>query len=86
VSFVRNEFGAAFGEHATLDQWRAALPRRTLVVSAADTKRSSREIVEILSLAGAGWDFARIAEGGHMSPLTRPELVNPVIAQFLDHG
>lgn len=84
VSFVRNEFGAAFGERATLDQWRAALPRRTLILSAADTKRSSREVVEVLSLAGAGWEFARIAEGGHMSPLTQPQRVNPVIAAFLD--
>ena len=84
VGLVRNEFAAAFGARATLDEWRAALPRQTLVTFAADTTRPSREIADLLSLAGAGWEFARVIRGGHMSPLTRPELVNPVIAQFLD--
>lgn len=86
VGLVRNEFAAAFGARLTLDDWRAALPRKTLVTFAADTTRPSREIADLLSLAGAGWDFARIGSGGHMSPLTRPALVNPVIARFLEQG
>lgn len=84
IGLVRNEFAAAFGARLMLDEWRDALPRKTLVTFAADTTRPSREIADLLSLAGAGWDFARINSGGHMSPLTRPELVNPVVAQFLD--
>jgi pimeloyl-ACP methyl ester carboxylesterase len=86
IGLVRNEFAAAFGARLTLDEWRDSLPRRTLVTFAADTTRPSREIADLLSLAGAGWDFARINSGGHMSPLTRPELVNPVVAGFLDHA
>jgi pimeloyl-ACP methyl ester carboxylesterase len=84
VGLVRREFGAAFGQRTTLDEWSVALPRKTLVTFAADTTRPSREIADLLSLAGAGWEFARIPRGGHMSPLTQPDLVNPVIAQFLD--
>jgi pimeloyl-ACP methyl ester carboxylesterase len=84
VSLVLNEFRAALTSRTTLDEWRASLPRRTLVIAASDTKRSSREVVELLSLTGAGWEFARVPEGGHMSPLTQPQLVNPVIADFLD--
>ena len=84
IGLVRNEFAAAFGACLTLDEWRASLPRRTLVTFAADTTRPSREIADLLSLARAGWDFARINSGGHMAPLTRPELVNPVVARFLD--
>jgi len=84
IGLVRNEFAAAFGARLSLDEWRDALPRRTLVTFAADTTRPSREIADLLSLAGAGWDFARINAGGHMSPLTRPELVNAVVAGFLD--
>jgi len=84
IGLVRNEFAAAFGARRALDDWRDALPRRTLVAFAADTTRPSREIADLLALAGAGWDFARLASGGHMAPLTRPELVNPVVAGFLD--
>jgi hypothetical protein len=29
------------------------------------------------------WAFASMS-GGHMAPLTRPELVNPLIRRFLD--
>ncbi len=84
VGLVRNEFAAAVGARLALADWRASLPQRTLVTFAADTTRPSREIADLLALAGAGWAFARIPRGGHMSPLTRPELVNPVIARFLE--
>jgi hypothetical protein len=30
------------------------------------------------------WKFCQIASGGHMAPLKRPDLTNPLIAQFLD--
>ncbi len=84
VGLVRNEFAAAIGARLALADWRASLPQRTLVTFAADTTRPSREIADLLALAGAGWAFARIPRGGHMSPLTRPELVNPVIVRFLE--
>jgi len=35
-------------------------------------------------LAGAGCDRAYVPEGGHMSPITRAGLVNPIIADYLD--
>jgi len=84
VNLVLHEFGAAFAGQTKLEDWGRALPPRTLVVSAAGTTRPSREVVELLSLTGGGWDFARVPEGGHMSPLTHPQLVNPIIAGFLD--
>jgi pimeloyl-ACP methyl ester carboxylesterase len=86
VGLVRREFGAAFGQRTALEDWGAALPRQTLVMFAADTTRPSREVADLLSLTGAGWDFARMIRGGHMSPVTQPQLVNPVIAQFLDRA
>ena len=49
-----------------------------------DTRRPIREIVEILDEACPHWSFRSVAEGGHMAPLTQPELVNPIVRAFLD--
>jgi pimeloyl-ACP methyl ester carboxylesterase len=83
VRLVRHEFAAAFSGHATLEQWKKALPKRTLVMWAAGTTRPSRELVDLLALTHDAWEFTRVPEGGHMSPLTHPQLVNPAIAAFL---
>ena len=70
-------------EETTVEEWKA-LTARTLVVSDATTRLPIREIVEILAKACPHWSFHTIPEGGHMAPLTRPELVNPIVSQFLD--
>lgn len=64
----------------------AAVPARTLVVSDPATRRPIREIVELLAQGCPGWSFRFLPEGGHMAPLTRPELVNPIVREFLDAG
>jgi pimeloyl-ACP methyl ester carboxylesterase len=64
----------------------AAIAARTLVVSDPETRRPIREIVEILAEGCPGWSFCTLPEGGHMAPLTRPELVNPIVREFLDAG
>jgi len=53
-------------------------------VSDAATRLPIREIVDILANARPHWSFRNVPEGGHMAPLTRPELVNPVVREFLD--
>jgi hypothetical protein len=70
-------------EETTGEEWKN-LPARTLVVSDAATRLPIREIVAILAKACADWTFHTIPEGRHMAPLTRPELVSPVVRQFLD--
>ncbi|MDP9255426.1 MAG: alpha/beta fold hydrolase [Actinomycetota bacterium] len=42
------------------------------------------EIVGLLAEGCPRWSFRSLAEGGHMAPLTRPELVNPIVREFLD--
>lgn len=49
------------------------------------TTRSDLETVELMRDAYPHWKFSQIASGGPMAPLTRPDLTNPLIAQFLDH-
>ena len=62
----------------------AALPRHTMTMWSANTTRAAREVVEALYQARPDWEFRRIAEAGHMAPLTHPGLVNPAITAFLD--
>ena len=55
----------------------------TLIVSAAETKRPDREIVKLFVEACPHWSFAEVVGGGHMAPLFQPDLVNPIIREFL---
>jgi len=77
------EWDAVMDEETTLEQWKE-IPARTLVVSAKETVRPIREIIELLAGGCPNWSFVNISEGGHMAPLTHPELVNPIVRQFLD--
>ena len=79
-----HEWDAVMDETTTLDRWAAALPSETLVVSDPGTVRPIREIVALMRDGCAAWRFEEISEGGHMAPLTRPDIVNPVVAGFLD--
>jgi hypothetical protein len=56
------------------------------VLSDRSTRASIREIVALLRQGCPGWTFRFLDEGGHMAPLTRPDLVNPIVAGFLDAG
>lgn len=77
------EFDAGFGETSTIDLCRS-LPVRTMVMYDGESRRSVREIVEILEKACPHWTFNRLTGVGHMAPLTRPDVVNPIIKAFLE--
>jgi pimeloyl-ACP methyl ester carboxylesterase len=79
------EWDAVMGEQTTAEELKA-IPARTLVVSDVATRLPIREIIEILANACPGWTFQTISGGGHMAPLTHPELVHPIIQEFLDAG
>ena len=78
-----HEWDAVMGEQSTVEELKR-IHAKTLVVSAADSRRPILEIVEILALACTDWEFERLPEGGHMAPLTRPALINPLVRRFLD--
>ncbi len=79
------EWDAVMEEETSVEEWRG-LSAKTLVVSDAATRLPVREIVDIFAKACPHWTFHTIPEGGHMAPLTRPELINPVVREFLDAG
>jgi pimeloyl-ACP methyl ester carboxylesterase len=80
-----HEWDAAMNEE-TQSTGYADIRARTLVLSDRSTRASIREIVALLRRACPGWTFRFLEEGGHMAPLTRPDLVNPIVAAFLDAG
>lgn len=79
---VPHEWEAVLGETTAIDRWAKLLPRHTLVIYDPATRRPIREIVEVLK-ESTPWQFEMLPEGGHMAPLSRPDLVNPIIARFL---
>ena len=78
-----HEWDAVMTEETTLADWRT-LAAATLVVSDQATRRPIREIVELFAEACPHWSFRSITQGGHMAPLTRPDLINPIVREFLD--
>ncbi len=54
------------------------------LITAADTRAPTREIVKLLAKTYPAWHVHEIAAGGHMAPLGRSDLVNPLIAKILD--
>jgi len=80
-----HEWDAVMEEETTIEEWKS-LTARTLLVNDAATRLPIREIVDLFAEACPHWTFHTIPEGGHMAPLTRPELVNPIVRRFLDAG
>ena len=78
-----HEWDAVMNDATPLAAWRE-ITAETLVIRAARTKRPIVEIAELLAAACPHWRFAEVPEGGHMAPVLRPDLVNPVVAAFLD--
>jgi len=78
-----HEFDAILDEPTTIQLCRELLAR-TMVVHDTTSRRTIREIVDILERECPHWTFQRITGAGHMAPLTHPELVNPIISDFLD--
>src|SRR5438045_2196724 len=57
--------------------------RSTLVLSDPNTVFPIREITALLRRSCPMWTYKEIAGGGHMAPLTRPDLINPLVRSFL---
>ena len=57
----------------------APFAARTAVITAKDTVRPILEIAELMAMNLSGLLWEQIPQGGHMAPLTRPDLVNPLV-------
>ena len=79
------EWDAVMDEITPAEEWARLLPLGTLVVSDPNTVLPIREITAILRLACPMWTYKEIAGGGHMAPITRPDLINRLWGRFCDH-
>lgn len=78
-----HEWDAIMDETTTLSEWNAALPRATTVLYDANTVRPIREIVRLFE-HGTQWTMRAIPRGGHMAPLSHPDVVNPIVQEVLE--
>lgn len=77
------EWDAVMNETTSVEQWATLLPRATLLVCDPGTVLPIREITAVLRRSCPGWAYEEVAGAGHMAPLTRPDLINPLVASFL---
>lgn len=66
-----------------IEQW-AAIQAPVHYLYAADTRLPSRALAALFRRETPRWHFHEIPTGGHIAPIARPDLVNPVIAEILD--
>ena len=76
------EWDSVFNETTPVTDW-APLARRMVVIVAADTTASILGIVKILRNNLVGLCYVELPAGGHMAPLSRPDLVNPAVIAAL---
>jgi pimeloyl-ACP methyl ester carboxylesterase len=77
------EWDAVMNETTPAKQWAALLPERTLLVCDPGTVLPIREITAILRRSCRSWAYEELPGVGHMAPLTRPDLINPLVVSFL---
>ena len=77
------EWDAVMNEATSVEQWATLLPSATLLVCDPGTVLPIREIAAILRRACPVWTYREVPGAGHMAPLTRPDLINPLVTAFL---
>jgi pimeloyl-ACP methyl ester carboxylesterase len=82
---VVHEWKAVINGWRALAEW-SAIAAPTHLIRAADSRAPTRAIAALLVAANPSWRLHDIASGGHMAPVTRPDLVNPLIARLLDEA
>jgi pimeloyl-ACP methyl ester carboxylesterase len=78
------ESDAVMDDMTPVEEWAAVLPTATLLAFDPAGTSPTREIAAIMRRFCPGWTFAEVRGAGHMAPLTRPDLINPLVCSFLE--
>ncbi len=76
------EWDCVGSDQTTIEEFER-IPAKAMMVYSSGARRASREIAQLFAEKCPNWSVVKIGEGGHMAPLTHPEVVNPLIASFL---
>jgi pimeloyl-ACP methyl ester carboxylesterase len=79
-----HEWDAVLNETTSLEDWTNQLPPATLLVCDPGTVRPIRELNALFRSCRPDLAYEEVPGAGHMAPLTRPDLINPLVASFLD--
>jgi pimeloyl-ACP methyl ester carboxylesterase len=77
------EWDAVMDDTTPVEEWAAVLPRATLLAFDPAGVSPTREIAAILRRSCPNWTYKEIPGSGHMAPLARPDVINPVVRSFL---
>ena len=77
------EWDAVMNDTTTAAQWATLLPKDTMLIADPESARPIREITAILRCACPTWTYRDVPGAGHMAPLTRPDIINPLVRSFL---
>ena len=80
---IRWELSAVWDGPSPQEGWGAVLPAQGVLLHAQDTRAPMTAIAAELAKMLPGWRSVEVARGGHLAPITEPELVNPLILQAL---
>jgi pimeloyl-ACP methyl ester carboxylesterase len=78
------EWDAVMDDTTPVEEWAALLPRATLLAFDSAGVLPTREIAAILRRSCPSWTFAEVRGAGHMAPIMRPDLINPLVCSFLE--
>jgi pimeloyl-ACP methyl ester carboxylesterase len=78
------EWDAVMNETTTAEQWALLLPLSTLLLCDPATVLPIREITKLLRKSCPEWGYQEVIGGGHMAPLSRPDLINPIVSSYLE--
>ena len=80
-----HEWDSIMGMPADESSW-LSIDANTLYMRSRQTVNSIRGIYEVLQGIRPDWEFLTIEDGGHMAPMTHPDIVNPHIIDFLQRN
>ncbi len=80
-----HEWDMIAGNKRAISEW-SAIKAPVHLVSAADSKRTTRAVATLLAKAHPHWHFHELAGGGHMAPVARADLFNGLVKEILDEA
>jgi hypothetical protein len=78
-----HEWDAVANEQTSINEWATFLPPDTTASKCTKTVQSINGIIVLMRSATKNWRVIDYDEGGHMAPLAKPDIINPVIANAL---